>query len=84
MEGKFFTRAGLGGLLVGIILLTTWTALYDEEYNVIVDGKIAKHTAKSKNLLGSAIVITMVGYALCVIGYSITTDFLDVNNLSKC
>lgn len=76
MEGKYFTRLGLGALFVGIILLTFWTALYDEEYDVVIDGKISKHSSKSKNLLSSGIVITMVGYLSCLAGYAITSDFL--------
>ena len=77
MEGKFFTRAGLGALFLGIVLLTFWTSLYDEEYDVVIDGKIAKHNARSKNLLASGIVITMIGYGLCIAGYAISSDFLN-------
>ena len=77
MEGKFFTRIGLGTLFLGIILLTIWVSMYDEEYDVVIDGKIAKHNAKSKNLLTSGIVISMLGYLMCIAGYAVTTDFLD-------
>jgi len=76
MEGKYFTRIGLGVLFLGILLLTFWTALYDEEYDVVIDGKISKHNARSKNLLSSGIVITMLGYISCLAGYAITSDFL--------
>lgn len=77
MEGKFFTRIGLGVLLLGIVLLTTWVSLYDEEYDVAIDGKIAKHSSKSKNLLVSGVVLSMIGYGMCIAGYAITTDFLN-------
>ena len=77
MKGKFVTRIGLGTFFIGIILLTIWVSLYDEEYDVIIDGKIAKHTAQSRNLLTSGIVLSMIGYIMCIVGYAMSSDFLD-------
>ena len=77
MKGKYFTWFGLVTFFVGLVLLTTWVSLYDEEHDVVMDGKLGKHNTKSRNLLASSIVVTMIGYGLCFTGYAISTDFLN-------
>ena len=77
MKGAFITRAGLVVFFLGIILLTTWISLYDEEYDVIKDGKISSHNNKSKGILTSGVVFSLFGYIICLGGFAMSSDFLN-------
>ena len=77
MKGENFTRIGLSLFGVGLILLIVWSVLYDRESDVVIDGKIAPQGNTSKALLTSGAVITAIGYASCLAGFAIASDFLN-------
>lgn len=77
MEGKDFTRFGLLLFVIAIILLITWSVLYDREVDLIIDGKVAPQGDSSKALLTAGVIITSFAYVSCIAGYAIATDFLN-------
>jgi len=78
MKGAIITRVGLSVFFIGIILLSTWISLYDEEYDVIKDGKISSHNTKSKGILTSGILLSLFGYIICLGGFAMSSDLLNL------
>ena len=77
MKGENFTRIGLSLFALGIVLLVTWTALYDKERDVIIDGKNSEQGNTSKALLAVGTSVVAVGYVLSISGFAIASDFLN-------
>jgi hypothetical protein len=77
MKGGNFTLFGLSLFGIGLLLLVVWTILYDKETDVMIEGKITPQGDTSKALLTVGSVILASGYALCVAGYAIASDFLN-------
>jgi hypothetical protein len=77
MKGENFTRIGLLLFAVGIILLITWTVVYDKETDIYKEGKVSEQGKASKILLATGASVIGIGYASCIAGFSIASDFLD-------
>ena len=77
MKGSILTRVSLFVFFIGIILLSTWVSLYDEEHDIIKDGKISSHNTTSQGILTSGILISFLGYIGCLGGFAMSSDFLD-------
>jgi len=76
MKGENFTRIGLSLFAIGLVLLITWTILFDRESDVIIEGKIAPQSNSSKALLTSGAIITAIGYTFAIAGFAIVSDIL--------
>lgn len=76
MKGENYTRIGLSLFAIGLVLLITWSILFDRETDVVIEGKIAPQSSSSKALLTTGSVITAVGYIFSIAGFAIASDFL--------
>lgn len=76
MKGEIFTKIGLVLFFFGIVFMITWSTIYSQENDVIIDGKISPQTGTSRAILTTATVTTALGYIMCVAGFAISSDVL--------